>query len=170
MAKTWVKLYTNEWLHGSIRVDLTPAERSVWADLLALAGLSRREGYLEYSEGLPYSEDDLVRLLNVSSDLVKSTIEKCTTEGRLSYDGDNTLTIVNWTKYQFVPTGKERMVETEQERTLREQRELSRLSRKYPDLAVSRETFTTIDKETGEVLETQVKSIKTEKHTKVGEA
>ena len=36
-SRTWVKLYCDQWLSGSLRGE-TPELRGIWADLLALAG------------------------------------------------------------------------------------------------------------------------------------
>lgn len=102
----WVKLHTLEWLEGSIRVDLTPPERSIWADLLAMAGLCRREGHIERSQGIPYSVDDLAARFTVPVELVQSTLNKCVAEGRMQRNGDGTFTITNWPKYQALPDGK----------------------------------------------------------------
>ena len=63
--KRWIKVYINEWLEGSIRVDLTSAERGVWVDLLLLGGLSRNEGRIERSKGIPYEDDALVNKFEI---------------------------------------------------------------------------------------------------------
>ena len=136
----WVKLYTSEWIDGSIRIDLNPAERSMWADLLVLAGLSRREGYIERSQGIPFTFQDIANRCVVDVELVKSTVAKCQKEGRIIVDEAGTIVITNWDKYQFVPDGKQRMAETAEERKLRELRMLSRLQRQYPDMAVTEHT------------------------------
>jgi|GEM_PF-6544238 len=148
----WVKLYTLEWLEGSIRVDLTPAERSVWADLLAMAGISRNEGRIERSKGIPYTTEELATRFSITPDLLSSTISKCAKEGRIHINGDNTITITNWEKYQFTPPGKEKpLPETPTERALRERRALRRLQRIYPDEA-TQVLKTTVDSKSGEVI------------------
>ena len=146
----WVKLYTSEWIDGSIRIDLTPAERSMWADLLVLAGLSRREGYIERSQGIPFTVQDIASRCVVDISLVNSTIEKCKKEGRITIDEANTIIITNWEKYQFVPDGKSHMAETKEERKLRELRTLLRLQRNYPEMAITERTEVITEK--GEVV------------------
>lgn len=93
-----------KWIHGSIRQDLEPDERGVWADLLALAGLTRepRRGYIERSEGIPYPKNVLICMLNISEDLFNRTVSKCKTEGRLQVFKDGTMFITNWGKYNNV--------------------------------------------------------------------
>jgi hypothetical protein len=92
------------WINGSIRQDLQPDERSVWADFLALAGLSRegRRGYIERSQGIPYPKTVLLTLLNITEELFDRTVSKCVTEGRLQVLPDGTMFIVNWLKYNDV--------------------------------------------------------------------
>lgn len=104
--KRWVKLYTVEWIDGSIRTDLTPAERSVWSDLLAMAGMSRREGHIERSQGIPFTDEALASRFVVPVDLLQSCIQKSQAEGRLTVNGDGTMYITNWLRYQTVPEGK----------------------------------------------------------------
>ena len=67
----WTKMYNSEWIDGSIRIDLTPAERSVWSDFLALAGLSRRGGYIERSQGIPDTINELSNRLIVGADIIQ---------------------------------------------------------------------------------------------------
>ena len=151
----WLKLYTTEWIEGSIRVDLEPSERSIWADLLVMAALSRNEGHIERSAGIPYTIEQLAARFVAPVELVQSTIDKCVLEGRISRNGDDTLHIVNWDKYQFVPADKQRMPETDQERKLRELRELSRLQRKYEDSAITQHTRTIVDTDGKVISETK---------------
>lgn len=148
----WLKLYTLEWLEGSIRVDLTAEERSVWADLLAMAGMCRNEGHIERSAGIPYTRHELATRFAVNIDIVNYTIDKCVKEGRIELNGDGTITISNWAKYQAIPSGKEKPIpETPTERELRERRNLRRLQRTYPDEVTQTEKVR-IDSKTGEVI------------------
>lgn len=97
--KRYVRLYTHEWLDGSIRVDLNSAERGVWADFITLSGVSRREGYIERSAGIPYSDRELASRLNVPLKLLQSTVAKCLIEGRLKII-EGTYVTTNWKKFQ----------------------------------------------------------------------
>jgi hypothetical protein len=44
--RSWVKLWTNEWLDGTTRYQMSDAQRAFWIDLLALAGRSRFPGII----------------------------------------------------------------------------------------------------------------------------
>lgn len=140
MSLRWTKLYNSEWIEGSIRIDLTPAERSIWADFLALAGLSRREGYIERSQGIPYTIKELAHKLaltgtedetiNEGMELLKSTISKCEREGRIELDECGTIRIVNWDKYQSTPE----KVREKKKRTLQAREDKATLQQTIVDL------------------------------------
>jgi hypothetical protein len=44
--RSWVKLWTNEWLDGTTRYQMSDAQRAFWVDLLAMAGRSRFPGVI----------------------------------------------------------------------------------------------------------------------------
>ncbi len=44
--RSWVKLWTTEWLDGTTRYTMTDAQRAFWIDLLAMAGRSRFPGLI----------------------------------------------------------------------------------------------------------------------------
>lgn len=98
---------SKHWLTGSIRIQLTPAERSVWADLLALANESRVRGVVCRTSGIPYSREYLATFLCIDIELLNSTIAKCVQDEnaddpntRIQIDEDGCIVIVNWDKYQ----------------------------------------------------------------------
>ena len=95
----WIKLWTEEWLDGSIREQLSPDERSVWADLLALAGRSRCPGLVQAGNDTPYSNSYLASRFQVSEELIKRTLEKCGKQCRLKQN-EKGIHILNWDKYQ----------------------------------------------------------------------
>jgi hypothetical protein len=100
---SWRKSWIDENLTGSIREDLLPAERSVWADLLDLCGKSRRWGVIERSKGIPFTLLDLANMFKTPSDIVDSAIQKSMVEGRLTKDEFGGLVVTNWAKYQVEP-------------------------------------------------------------------
>jgi hypothetical protein len=104
MALWYNKIDSYRWINGSIRQDLTPDERSVWADFLALAGLTRepRRGFIERSEGIAYPKEVLLSMLNIKEELFDRTISKCSAEGRLKVYPDGSMEIVHWDNYNDV--------------------------------------------------------------------
>ncbi len=97
--RTWIKLFITGWLHGSIRWQLEPDERSVWADLICLAGECGKDGKISDNDGKPLPRLYLANHLNIAPELLDRTIAKCRHEGRL-VDRDDILIIANWKSYQ----------------------------------------------------------------------
>jgi hypothetical protein len=97
--RSWVKIWVTGWLHGSIRWQLLPDERGVWADLIVLAGECSQDGAICDNDSHPYPRDFIANQLNISQELLDRTIAKCRHEGRL-VDNDDILHIVNWAAYQ----------------------------------------------------------------------
>ena len=97
--QAWVKVYITGWLHGSVRWDLKPEERSVWTDLICLAGECGKGGKICDNDGKPYPLGYIAHVFNVSEKLLLRTIEKCKAQERLT-DDDGVLCLTNWKVYQ----------------------------------------------------------------------
>ena len=160
MGLDWFKVHAKSWLQGSIRTQLTLEQRSVWIDLLALASECKiRDGSLRHGLGQPMSRDYIASILCIPVKLLNETIIICINDKNLEDDKhrielweDGTIVIANFERKQGVPEGKRVLPETEQERKLREIRQLSQLTRKYPDYAISEHTETIVD-DKGNVIE-----------------
>lgn len=138
MALKWRKSWIDENLDGSIRKDLNPAERSVWADLLDLCGKSRRWGVIERSQGIPWTARELAERFVTSEDVVSSTITKCLIEGRLALDNSGALVVTNWGKYQAnsrKPTDRIDIPLSPQDREAQQQASAARLAYLQPEAA-----------------------------------
>lgn len=96
---TWVKIYITGWLHGSIRWQLDPEERGVWADLIVLAGQCLQGGKICDNDGRSYPIDYVANQLNIPRELLERTLAKCETEGRVTCE-DGMIVITNWKAYQ----------------------------------------------------------------------
>lgn len=96
---TWVKIHIAGWLHGSIRWQLEPDERGVWADLIVWAGECMMGGKICDNDGRPLPRDYIANQLNISQELLDRTIAKCRHEGRIE-NVDKVIIISNWTAYQ----------------------------------------------------------------------
>jgi hypothetical protein len=157
----YCNLFGYQWLEGSIRIDLDSAGRGVWADILALASISRRVGYVERSQGIPYTDDELADKFQVPLALVRKTITICTREGRLTKDDTGTYFITNWNKYQSIPLGSEiptKPIYAKKEPMTTKQKTgmLRSLVNQKPNVAIDVLTHdfghTVVDKNTGEEL------------------
>ena len=80
----WLKLWTRGWLEGSIRFDLTPAQRSVFIDLCALARESRNPPMVQANETVAYPHSWLASKLNIPLELLEETLEICKKQSRIS--------------------------------------------------------------------------------------
>jgi len=115
MAMPWLKVDTSGWLKGSIRKQLTPAQRGVWMDILAMAGDCRlRDGTLRHAEGIPMDRDYIAGVLRIPIELLNETINACQkdknradSKSRIAIWDDGTIQISNWERYQSTPLGKE---------------------------------------------------------------
>lgn len=94
----WVKFDIDRLLMGTTREELPPAERSVWYDLILLAGQADDNG-----EIIPTIES-LPRILNTPENVVKSALNLCERFGKIERNED-TIRLLNYEKYQ--PTRRE---------------------------------------------------------------
>lgn len=113
MPYEWYMMHSKGWLTGTIRTTLTMEERSIWADLLAMANESRVRGIICRAEGIPYTREYLASYLGVPIEVLNSTITKCLGDKnatdnlhRIELDAYGSIVITNWAKYQAVPDGK----------------------------------------------------------------
>jgi hypothetical protein len=97
--RRWIKLHTFGILHGSINYQLSIEEQMVWVKLLAFAGDIGREGQISDNDGRPLPPAFVAHQLQVSEELLKSTLEKCKEEGRITEDAYG-IHITNWKVYQ----------------------------------------------------------------------
>ena len=97
--RRWIKLWIAESLRGSIRFELTPAERGVWYDLLAMAGESRTPGTIQATEGVGYPKPWIAQALNIPVELLEQTLDKLASTDRIKMNTDS-ISIINFEYYQ----------------------------------------------------------------------
>ena len=95
----WIKIWTEEWLDGSIREQLTPTERSVWIDLLVMAGRSRKLGVIQSNPKLAYSHEYLASRFKVPITELEEALKHFKEQERIKENGTG-IEITNWAKYQ----------------------------------------------------------------------
>jgi len=105
----WFMLHSRGWLTGTIRT-MSMEERSIWADLLAMASESRVRGVICRAVNIPYTRKYIADFLQVPIKVLNNTIEKCLTDKnaqdsthRIEIDEYGCIHIMNWEKYQTVP-------------------------------------------------------------------
>lgn len=97
--RPWVKFYVTQCLHGSIRYQLSPAERSVWYDLIIFSATCAIPGLICDSDKRSFPHEFIANRLNVPLELLEVTLKKCREEGRISENSDG-IKVVNFEAYQ----------------------------------------------------------------------
>lgn len=140
----WFKIDTEGWLQGTVRARGTTAEqRGVFIDLIALASSTRlRDGTLRFAVDSPMDRLWIANTLRIPLPVLNATIEagqedKNTRDGRHRIEvwEDGTIELTNFERYQAVPEGKKKVVESPVERDLRLARECSKLTKRFPEVA-----------------------------------
>lgn len=105
-GRSWIKIWVDPWLSGSMRF-MTPAERGLWADLLALAGHSRHDGIIcageENGKLVGYPLGWLAATLNMDPSEVQKGVNNLKKGNRITVQEENNrliIYIVKWRKYQ----------------------------------------------------------------------
>ena len=100
MARRWIRLWVNEFLHSSAIWDLTDAEVGVFFKLLALAGSCRTDGLIAAGdENRPYPDEWVATTLNIPMPLFQEAIKKLVATQRIEVNG-NGISICKWDEYQ----------------------------------------------------------------------
>ena len=98
-GKDWIPLWIDKWIFGSTRIELEPAERSVFLDFLALAG--KDDGWIRANSELAYSLPQLAGFLNIKIELLQATIEKCLKTNKIQETKQGIYRIVSWDDYRL---------------------------------------------------------------------
>jgi hypothetical protein len=100
-SRTWIKLYCDKWLSGSLREE-SPEIRGIWADLLALAGggLYGDSGEIKLQNGIGLTDFQFQKLLNISKYQWRKAKKRLLDTQRITVDDLNIIRIINWKRYQ----------------------------------------------------------------------
>lgn len=99
--RTWIKIFSEKWLRGSIRQE-KPEVRGIWIDLLALAADSAYgdSGLIRLAPGVGLRDEQIAKMLNLTPQLWVATRVRLEKTDRISINKDKEITITNWKKYQ----------------------------------------------------------------------
>ena len=97
-ASTHIKFFTERYLWGSTRSELTPDERAVWIDFLCLASMN-------FGEIEVFSRDQTASQLMITRELLDRSINKFIKYGKirrkyLKREKKEIFSVVNWSRYQ----------------------------------------------------------------------
>ncbi len=108
--RSWVKLWTNEWLDGTTRYQMSDAQRAFWIDLLAMAGRSRFPGIVcagrdgRHFVGYPLSRFESLMAGPID---IESTLKLFERTGKVNVTITSAgpprlvaIELLNWKKYQ----------------------------------------------------------------------
>lgn len=102
--RSWIKLWVSEWLDGTVRWQLTQQQRSIWTDLLALAGHSRYPGIItpgtDGNGFVAYPMGHLAGVFRCTEAEAEETLRLLESQGRIEKDKVGVIRIINWDKYQ----------------------------------------------------------------------
>lgn len=114
-SRTWIKVYCDRWLDGSIS-DEPIHIRGVWVTLLALAGNGKYgdSGTIKALDGVGFNNNQMAAMIKVPLNLWVAAKNRLEKTGRVSISKGNIITIVNWKKYQseYERTSKYRSKDT----------------------------------------------------------
>jgi len=101
MSRTWIKIYCDRWMKGTLRNE-TPTLRGVWIDLLTLAGSGGfgYDGEIKISEGIGLMDEQICRMFHVDMDTWQAAKARLVETDRIKIGSGNTIAVVNWKKYQ----------------------------------------------------------------------
>ena len=97
--RTWIKLYSFNFLYVSIREELSSGERATWVDLLCWAGMSSVPGSICSGDMKPIPHKFIAHQFNIPISLLRRTLQKCIEQGRITED-EHGIHISNWEVYQ----------------------------------------------------------------------
>lgn len=97
--RRWVKLWTQETLYGTTSSELDPAERWIWIGFLLLAGDSPVPGTICAAPDVPFTDEQLAKILRVPMTHLVGAKAKMLTCGKIDLNGSG-IQIHNWSHYQ----------------------------------------------------------------------
>ncbi len=110
-TQMWIPLYVDKWIFGSTRIELDPAERSVFIDLMAFG--AKDNGFIRANEITPYPHKHLAGILNIEVSLLESTLEKCKKFNKITEEVTGIYKLCNWEEYQLSPRYINKVVDKE---------------------------------------------------------
>jgi hypothetical protein len=99
--RTWIKIYCDKWLEGTLREE-TPEVRGVWIDLLTLAGSGPYgdTGEIKLTNGIGFTDKQIAEILHIPLRLWQQAKAKLIETDRIKVTSKEAISIVNWSKYQ----------------------------------------------------------------------
>ena len=105
MRRSWIKLYVDQCLRGSMIAELTAEQRWQFLGLLLLAGDSSVPGVIfkrKDADGalVGHSPLTIADMLDVEPNVYEDGIRRMVEKSKITIDANGVISIVNWSKYQ----------------------------------------------------------------------
>ena len=99
--RTWVKVYCDKWLNGTLREESSEV-RGVWVDLLSLAGSGQYgdTGEIKLINGIGFTDKQISEILRISLALWRKAKGRLQQSERIKITPKGAISITNWHKYQ----------------------------------------------------------------------
>lgn len=97
--RRWIKLWTQETLYGTTSRELDLAEQAIWFKFLAAAGDSPEPGRIEVAPGVPYTIEQLAKIVGAPVDLLRQAMAKMIVAEKITVNSEIIL-ITNFDRYQ----------------------------------------------------------------------
>ncbi|MEW6095653.1 MAG: phage replisome organizer N-terminal domain-containing protein [bacterium] len=98
-GKDWIPLWVDKWLWGSTRLELSPEERGIFIDLIAIA--SKDDGYIRANPTIAYPLEQLSGMLCLTKEQLENAINKCIQTEKIEKLPNGIIKIKNWETYQL---------------------------------------------------------------------
>jgi len=100
-SRKWIKVHCEKWVSGTIREE-QPDVRSVWIDLLTLAGSGQfgDTGEIKISNGVGLTDTQITGILNIDKALWRKSKQRFLDSDRIEITEKGAIIIKNWSKYQ----------------------------------------------------------------------
>ena len=119
-SRTWIKIYCDKWLEGTISEESIML-RGVWVSLLALAGNGKYgdSGEIKAIHGVGFTDQQLTMILKINQKMWGVAKKRLQETGRIEVKTGNIISIINWQKYQseYDRTSKYRIKDTTSDTT-----------------------------------------------------
>jgi len=99
--RTWIKVYVDKWLEGTISEE-SISVRGTWISLLALAGNGKYgdNGTIMAIDRVGFNDKQLSSILKISIKMWLVAKKRLQITDRILITNNNVISIINWQKYQ----------------------------------------------------------------------
>ena len=100
-SRTWIKVYCEKWLQGTLRED-TAEIRGIWIDILTLAGSGQYgdTGEIKLTNGVGFTDRQISEILHIKTTSWRRAKQRFIETERIKISPKGAIQISNWSKYQ----------------------------------------------------------------------